>query len=215
MPVNGKEGTMSRVRQKREGGNVIIEFALVSVFLIPLLFGTFSIGMSLTKTVQASVVARDAGAMFMRYVDFSLAANRNLILRIANGMGMTDSGGNGQVVMTKIMMIGTAECAAGGLTIANCPNYQRNVVVKRFRIGNAAIYSTPYGSPSAGIIQTNGEITLSNYLNNTSARADGFASVMTLNAGEVAHVAEAFFLTPEIDLPGYRGNTNVYQRNIF
>ncbi len=202
-------------RKKRQGGNAIVEFAIVSVFLVPLLFGTFSIGMSLTKTVQASVIARDAGAMFMRYVDFTNTTNRNMLLRIANGMGMTDTGGNGVVVLTKIMYIGSAECALIGLSTANCPNYNHNVVVKRVTVGNTAVYTTPYGSPSGGILQTNGEITANNYLNDASARADNFASVMTLNAGEVAHIAEAYFNTPEIDLPGYRGGTYVYQRNIF
>ena len=202
-------------RKKRQGGNAIVEFAIVSVFLVPLLFGTFSIGMSLTKTVQASVVARDAGAMFMRYVDFTNTTNRNMLLRIANGMGMTNTGGNGVVVLTKIMYIGANECALIGLSTANCPNYNHNVVVKRVTVGNTGIYTSPYGSPSGGILQTNGEITANNYLNNTGARADNFSSVMTLNPGEVAHISEAYFNTPEIDLPGYRGGTYVYQRNIF
>ena len=204
-----------RSREKKQRGNAIVEFAIVSVFLVPLLFGTFSIGMSLTKTVQASVVARDAGAMFMRFVDFTDTNNRNMLLRIANGMGMTNTGGNGVVVLTKIMYIGASECALIGLTTANCPNYNRNVVVKRVTIGNTSVYTTPYGSPTAGILQANGEISASNYLNSASARADNFSSVMTLNPGEVAHISEAYFNTPEIDLPGYRGGTYVYQRNIF
>lgn len=202
-------------RRKKQKGNAIVEFAIVSVFLIPLLFGTFSIGMSLTKTVQASIVSRDAGSMFMRYVDFTDPNNRNMLLRIANGMGITDTGGNGEVVLTKIMFIGANECALIGLTTSNCPNYNRNVVVKRVTIGNTTVYTSPYGSPNAGILQANGEITANNFLNDASARADNFASVMSLNAGEVAHVSEAYFKTPEIDLPGYRGGTYVYQRNIF
>ncbi|MBM3766379.1 MAG: pilus assembly protein [Acidobacteria bacterium] len=205
----------SKWRKEKQGGNAVVEFALVSVFLVPLLFGTFSIGMSLTKTVQASVVSRDAGAMFMRYVDFTNITNRNMLLRIANGMGMTNTGGNGVVVLTKVMYIGTNECALIGLTPANCPNYNRNVVVKRVTVGNNSVYTSPYGSPSAGILQSNGEITATNYLNQASARADNFASVMSLNPGEVAHISEAYFNTPEIDLPGYRGGTYVYQRNIF
>jgi hypothetical protein len=46
-------------------------------------------------------------------------------------------------------------------------------------------------------------------------RADAFTAVMTLNAGEFAYVSEAYFKTPEIDMPGFRDNTYVYQRNIF
>ena len=42
-----------RSRKARQGGNSIIEFSLVIVFLLPIMFGVFSVGMSLTKSVQA------------------------------------------------------------------------------------------------------------------------------------------------------------------
>ena len=76
-------------RRNRQKGNAMIEFALVITFLVMLLFGTFSIGMTLTKSVQAGVIARDAGAMFMRYVDFTLTGNQDILVRLANGMQMT------------------------------------------------------------------------------------------------------------------------------
>jgi hypothetical protein len=201
--------------RKRRKGNAIIEFALVITFLVMLLMGTFSVGMTLTKSVQAGVIARDAGAMFMRYVDFTLTGNKALLVRLANGMGMTASGGNGVVIMTQIMMVGTDECAAGGLSTGACPNYNRPVVIKRVKVGNTALYTTTYGKPTATLIQTDGTISTTNYLNDTSVRADNFSSVMTLNGGEYAFVSEAYFKTPEIDMPGYRDNTYVYQRNIF
>jgi len=202
-------------RQKREGGNAIVEFALVATFLVSLLMGTFSIGMTLTRSVQAGVVSRDAGAMFMRYVDFTLAANKNILVRLANGMGMTTTGGNGVVVMTQITKIGNAQCIAGGLTAGTCPNNGRNVVIKRVTVGNTAVFTTSFGNPSAAILQSDGTITATNYLNDASVRADAFSSVMTLNDGEFAYISEAYFLTPEINMPGYRDTTYVYQRNIF
>ena len=202
-------------RQNREGGNAIVEFALVATFLVSMLMGTFSIGMTLTRSVQAGVVSRDAGAMFMRYVDFTLVANKDILVRLANGMGMTATGGTGVVIMTQITKIGDPQCVAGGLTPTTCPNNGRNVVVKRVTVGNPAVYATTYGNPSTGIIQADGSITATNYLNDASARADGFATAMTLNDGEFAYVSEAYFQTPEISMPGYRDNTYVYQRNIF
>lgn len=201
--------------RRRERGNTIIEFALVISFLALLLMGTFSIGMTLTKSVQAGVVARDAGAMFMRYVDFSLSGNKDLLVRLANGMKMTTSGGNGVVIMTQIQMIGTNECAAGGLSTGACPNYNRPVVIKRMYVGNTNLYTRTFGNPTPSLIQSDGTITVANYLNDTSVRADAFSAVMTLNAGEYAYVSEAYFTTPEIDMPGFRNNTYVYQRNIF
>lgn len=202
-------------RQGKQSGNAIVEFALVAIFLVMLMMGTFSIGMTLTKSVQAGVVSRDAGAMFMRYVDFTLTANKNILVRLANGMGMTATGGNGVVVLTQVTKIGSAECTAGGLSTSACANNGRVVVVKRVTVGNTAVFTSTYGSPSSSIITSDGTITAANYLTDASARADAFTSVMTLNDGEFAYISEAYFKTPELDMPSYRNNTYVYQRNIF
>lgn len=202
-------------RAEREGGNAIVEFALVATFLVSLLMGTFSIGMTLTRSVQAGVVSRDAGAMFMRYVDFTLTENKDILVRLANGMGMTATGGRGLVVMTQLTKIGDAQCVAGGLTPTTCPNNGQYVVVKRVSVGNTAIYTTTYGNPDASVIRSDGTIIASNFLNSASVRAPAFGSVMALNDGEFAYISEAYFQTPEITLPGYNNNTYVYQRNIF
>lgn len=202
-------------KQRKQRGNAIVEFALVATFLMSMILGTFSIGMTLTRSVQAGVVSRDAGAMFMRYVDFTLVANRNLLVRLANGMGMTANGGSGIVIMTQLTKIGDAQCTAGGLSPASCPNNGRNVVVKRVTVGNPSVYTTTFGNPSPSLIQSDGTISAANYLNDASVRADAFSAVMNLNNGEFAYVSEAYFQTPEISLPGYRDNAYVYQRNIF
>lgn len=215
MPVREQNRVGNRRSRRGESGNAIVEFALVSMFLVSMILGTFSIGMSLTRSVQAGIVSRDAGAMFMRYVDFTLTANKSILVRLANGMGMTATGGNGVVIMTQITKIGDAQCTQGGLTPANCPNNGSNVVVKRVTVGNTGLYTTTFGSPTGSIVETDGSISSTNYLTNTTARAPAFSSVMTLEDGEFAFVSEAYFITPEIDLPGYRNNTHVYQRNIF
>lgn len=215
MPLKIRIGQRDARDHGQEAGNAIVEFALVSMFLVSMILGTFSIGMSLTRSVQAGIVSRDAGAMFMRYVDFTLTANKAILVRLANGMGMTATGGNGVVIMTQITKIGDAQCAQGGLTPSNCPNNGSDVVVKRVSVGNTSLYTTTFGSPAPSILQSDGSISSANYLTNTTARADAFGSVMTLNPGEFAFVSEAYFITPEIDLPGYRDNTHVYQRNIF
>jgi Flp pilus assembly protein TadG len=205
-------------RKVTQRGNSIIEFSLVIVFLLPLMFGVFSVGLSLTKSVQAAVIARDSGSMFMRYVDFSTSANKQLIVRIARGMGMTENGGNGTVILTQVMRIGAGQCIPTYPDTASCPNFNRTVVIKRIVVGNSALTTSVFGSPSSGIIQSDGSITPANYLANATVRADAFDPLMStapLSAGEFAFIAEAFFITPELDMPGYRTNTSVYQRSIF
>lgn len=201
--------------KRSERGNSLIEFSLVIVFLLPIMFGVFSVGMSLTKSVQAAVVARDAGSMFMRYVDFSTSSNKGLIVRVARGLGMTESGGNGTVILTQIMKAGTTQCIPAYPNTASCPNFNRHVIIKRIVIGNSSLTQSSFGTPAPSIITSDGGITAANYLANTTARADAFDAVMNLGDGELAFVAEAYFRTPELDMPGYRTNTFVYQRSIF
>ena len=192
-----------------------MELAIVSPFLVLLLFGVFSVGMSLSKTIQVSVVARDSGAMFMRYIDFTLSANKSIVVRIANGLGMTTTGGNGVEILSQVMAVTGVECVAGGLTSSTCPNIGYTVFIKRQTVGNTSLYTSIFGTPSSAILGTDGSITAANYLTNASCRTTGFTNLINLNGGEFAYVSEAYFVTPELNLPGYRDNTAIYQRAIF
>lgn len=209
------ELSIDRVPRKKEKGSAIVEFAFVAPFLCLLLLGTVSVGMTLTKSLQAGVVSRDCGMMFMRQVDFTLEQNKRLAVKLASGMGMTTTGGDGAVVLTELLRVGADDCAAGGLSLAACTNLDQVVAVKRVTIGDASLFLSSFGTPSTSLIGPTGDIAVSNYLTNVSVRAPNLSSLMTLGAGERAFASEAYFLTPEINLPGYRSNTYVYQRNIF
>ena len=209
------EPSIDRIPRKTERGSAIVEFAFVAPFLCLLLLGTVSVGMTLTRSLQAGVVSRDCGMMFMRQVDFTLEQNRKLAVKLASGMGMTTTGGDGAVVLTELLRIGADDCAAGGLSLAACSNFDQVVAVKRVTIGNASLFLSSFGTPAPSMIGPTGDIAVSNYLTSVSVRAPNLTSLMTLGAGERAFASEAYFLTPEINLPGYRSHTYVYQRNIF
>lgn len=204
-----------RTARETERGSAIVEFAFVAPFLCLLLLGTVSVGMTLTKSLQAGVVSRDCGMMFMRQVDFTLQQNKQLVVKLASGMGMTTTAGDGAVVLTELMRIGADECAAGGLSLATCVNFDQVVAIKRVTIGNESLFLSSFGTPSTSLIGATGDIAINHYLTNMSVRAPNLTSLMNLGAGERAFASEAYFLTPEINLPGYRSNTYVYQRNIF
>jgi len=66
---------------------MMIEFALAMVFLFPLLAGSFTIGMALTKAIQVSNVARDAVVLLVRSnanpqagLDLSQTQNQRIIV---------------------------------------------------------------------------------------------------------------------------------------
>lgn len=197
----------------RREGNTLVEFALVVVFLVPLLLGTVNVGMNLSRSIQVTQISRDAGHMFARYVDFSLPGNQDLIVRLAAGLGMTRTGGNGKVILSKIMFVGETECAAGGLTIAQCTNYNQPVILQRLVIGNTSLRSSAVGEPNPALIDSQGNV--ANYLTDTSARATGFDQLLALQPGEFAYVSEAYFQSPDYDFPGFTRGTSIYARTIF
>lgn len=92
--------------RKRQRGNQVIEFALCSVLLVPLFLGTVVLGMRLGRSIQVTQVARDTAHMYARFVDFSKAGNQDLVVRIASGLKMTRTGGNGVVILSQVMRIG-------------------------------------------------------------------------------------------------------------
>ena len=207
----------SKRRSDGARGNALIEFALVSVFLLPILYGVYSIGMGLSQTIAASVVARDAGSMFMRSVDFSLAQNSAMLVRLGQDLGLQPAGGNGVVTLTKVYHVASSDCLTGGFSATGCPNYDQTVITKRLSIGNttSGFFTSTFGAPPSGIVTGDGTIALAEYIANAACRVSNSTSLPTLSSGEFAYVSEAYFLTPSLDLPGWRNNTNLYQRSIF
>jgi hypothetical protein len=205
---------MNPFRRRSRRGSAAVEFALCATFLIPLMLGAVSIGLSLNRTIQATQVGRDAGHMYVRFVDFSLPANQDVVVRVARGLGMTRDGGQGVVILTRIKFIGEVQCAEGGLTPAQCPNYNRPVITQRLTIGNPGLRPSSFGTPNPPILGAKGEIAIADYLTHGSAVAQGFESRLALLPGELAYVSEAFFLTSGLRL-GWWGGPGVYSRTIF
>ena len=202
---------MRFARRKGQRGNAILEFALVSIFLVPLLFGTVHVGMNITRSIQVMQVSRDAGHMFARYVDFSLAGNKDIIVRLAAGLGMTRTGGSGRVTLTKIMYVGAAECTAASLSDAQCKNKNFPVIMQQIVIGNSSMQASSFGSGGT----KDGQGFVQNYLTDTSARATNFNSLLALQSGEFAYVSEAYFKDPAYDFLGQQTGTSIYARTLF
>jgi hypothetical protein len=192
----------------------MVEFALVSVFLIPLLFGTVHVGMNITRSIQVTQVSRDAGHMYARYVDFSMPANQDIIVRLASGLGMTRTSGFGRVTLSKIMYVGDPECAAAGYTppgYSGCGNRNHAVFLQQLVIGNQTLQASSFGTPSGKDAQGN----VANYLTSSGARAQNFTTLLTLGPGEFAYVSEAYFRDPAYDFLGNTTGTAIYARTLF
>ncbi|MEZ5399328.1 MAG: hypothetical protein R2729_06635 [Bryobacteraceae bacterium] len=217
---------MMRRSRKNRKGNTLLEFGLVAIFLVPLFLGTVNLGMNLGRSVQVSQVARDAGHLYVRQMDFSLSGSKDLIVRMSTGLGMTTNGGNGTVILSRVLKIGPAECQAGTGSTA-CGNLGQVVHTQRYVIGNSSLKSSEFGTPSSAIILTTavpsqglkaGDIRPSDYTTNASAVATGFATVLPgMVDGETAYVAEAYFSSPDWSLQQNYTSTapGVYARSIY
>ena len=103
-----------RLRAKRQRGNAIIELALLGLPMVGMLMGTVVVGLNIGRSIQTAQVNRDAGSMYVRGVDFSATFNRNILIRLGQGLGLANTGGRGVVYLSKITWIPASKCVALG-----------------------------------------------------------------------------------------------------
>jgi hypothetical protein len=195
-------------RRKRQSGTEFIEFALSSLLLFPLMMGTVIIGLNLGRSIQVAQVCRDAGSMYVRGIDFSQAANKNELVRLASGMGMTASGGSGVVIFSKVQYIPASSCTG----IPNC-NSNKYVVTQRLTVGSTSVTSSRLGP--TGNVTTDSSGNVANYMTDPNAVSTNFTSIMTLAANEYAFVAEASFLSLDLTAVGGSSSAGIYARSVY
>jgi hypothetical protein len=140
--------------------------------------------MAMIRSIQVTALNRDAGHMFSQGIDFSQAANQNLLVKIAGDLNITPTGGDGVVILSEIVATGTNQA----------------VIAQRLVIGNASLHLSNYGTPD--MIDAGGNVTP-----DASATATNFTpAVISMVAGQVAYVAETYFSTSDVSLGGLLPN---------
>jgi Flp pilus assembly protein TadG len=153
--------------KKRQSGNTMLEFAVVVWILLFLLAGSFDVGMTLIRSLQASELVRNASILQVDdsvnptdSVDLSLASTQAVLLRTAPSLGLAIAGtfapnpsGNGVVILSKILNVGPLTCSSGvgssfDGTTNTCPNLGSYVIARRINIGNTAQGTSTFGNPS-------------------------------------------------------------------
>ncbi|MGC9951582.1 MAG: hypothetical protein ABSF64_34960 [Bryobacteraceae bacterium] len=198
-------------------GSTMIEFCLSVALWTTVLMGLSTVGLNLIRALQVEQICRDAGHLYSSGLDFTQSGNQNLLLMLATGQNITATGGNGVFIFSTVEYIDTPQCTAGGLAgnSSSCPNLGQDVIVQRVVVGNASLFSSPFGTPGSGLIGASGNIPSSDYLTNSSARAVGFGSVISLTGGQVAYLTETYFSSPDFAWGNYMSVAGVYDRKIF
>jgi Flp pilus assembly protein TadG len=208
-------------RKRSERGNALLEFAAVSIVIIPLFFGMVGAGINLGNMNQALQIASDSGHMYAKGVDFSQSSNQNILVQLATGTGFATSGGNGTLIFSQVIQVYTADCTAAGLSSGQCTNNGDLVFKQRVVVGNSGLRSSNYGTPQASIVTSDGNIAPHDYLTNTTAQVTGTLSTeltnasLTLNDGDVLYLTEFYMQTPSLSFLGGPGASGIYSKAMF
>ncbi|MCL4794630.1 MAG: pilus assembly protein [Bryobacteraceae bacterium] len=213
MELSTKRQMVAGGRRRWSRGNAILEFAVVALFIMPLLLGTFTLGMNLNQSVRVTQVVRDAGHMYARWVDFTLPSNQDLLVRLAIGLRMTRTGGDGVILLSKITYIDDYDCTASGVPLGECTNRGTYVITNRVVVGNPSLRASAFGTPNSNSLDERGNAY--DIHRDASLRADNFGSLLTLSSGQFAFVAEGHFKGAGISLTSPQVGNDVYARAIY
>jgi hypothetical protein len=214
-----KRAAPRRRASREQSGSTLLEFALASLVYIPLTLGVVGLGLSLGSYITALQTTRDSAHMFARGIDFASDANKDIVVRLAAGLNLTRTSGNGSVVFSKIITPTEEDCAAAGLSSSSCRNQGSPVVTHRVRLGDNSRLTSHYGTPAASLISSEGNIAASDYLTNSTVLAGSFAAEATTaglvqERGEIAYLVEGYFTVPSLMFLGY-ATGGMYCRFLF
>lgn len=199
-------------------GVAIVEFTLSLVVLIPLLLGTMVFGFRLIRAIEMQQITRDLGHMYLEGVNFRNAGPQQNAQTMSSGFSLTPTG-NSVVILEQVKVEQQADCDVANAAHVPvippgtpCANLNKPVFVEQLTIGNTSDGSSVFGTPP---LQANDTVSTSDQAYNSAAVANNFGTVLTLKAGEIAYVAEMINLTPDLNIPGFSGQPQVYARGIF
>lgn len=206
-----------RLRSKSQSGQAMLEFSIVTISLAFMFAGAFTIGAMLNKALQVSNVTRSAAVLMVTAVtnpksdlNLVLPQNQRILIREANGLGMASDPqydpsptGNGAIFLSKIVLVGANECAAGVSPIpsgvppwstSSCPNYNSYVFAYYVPIGNKTRWASAFGAPPSADVQSDGTLTAVNIATDTRAQVSSaaFAGVITLAQSQYALISETY-----------------------
>src|SRR5436305_9184465 len=101
---------MMQQRQRiNQRGNALVEFALVSLVIVPVMLGTLFLGMAMGNNIQAVQISRDLAHMYANGVDFSAVGNSRIAEKLASGYNISNDG-NSVIILTQIIRVYQSDC---------------------------------------------------------------------------------------------------------
>jgi len=190
----------------------MLELALLLTVAVPMLLGIAGVGVQLGRTLSATQVTRDVAHMYAMGADFSLTGAKSIASTLSRDFSLT-SNGNAVLILSRIVKVYQADCTANSLQ--SCPNANQTVFAQRIIIGNSSLRSSNFGTPPSNYVDASGNITPTDYMQQSALIASGFDSVLSLQQGESARVVEGYFSMSELNLTGSTYGGGYYVRLLF
>ena len=193
------------------------------------------------RYIQCVQVGRDVAHMYSDGVDFTQTTPQNIIIQqLANGIGMTTSGGNGLnpadstgngvIIFSQIQTVYQVDCTAAA--VSPCTNLGLPVFTQRIVVGNTSLRASNFGTPTSTLMDASGNISPSVYLSNSNATvrvAAAFEAQLSAAAvsaglsgtapvqpqGNIVYMVETYFQYPDIGFLGFNTTGGAYSCFIF
>lgn len=222
------------MKRNRLKGVAIVEFSFCMLVMIPLLLGTIGFGIRLVQSMQTIQLARDAGRMYARGLDFSQPGNQTTLATLGSGIGLkTSNTGTAVAIMSTVTYIDKGMCQSAGKSLdaggnpINCPNYLQWVFSQRLIVGNTSFRTSNMGSPlttgPTGVtLDATGKISISDQVNKlgdvaTFTSGNPFVAtggaLTTLPSGQMLYVTEV--ASQGFVMPPFANGGMMYAFNVF
>jgi hypothetical protein len=233
-----------RRHERGQTGSEMIEFALITLFLVTALLWSFVNAMNLVRMNEANQVTRDIGNLYIHGVDYSTYQAQSVAQVLAKGFNLqignsfsgndaTNNGnsGNAYVIVAQVMFIGSGTCSSldSGVT---CTNQNQYAYTQYLNFGNASLQinnvtvSSSLGTPtfpgtgssncgtSEACINSSGIV--SDFVTGANAACTNCASFFQtqLSDGQVAYIVETFFASPDLSFSSFPGG-GIHSINFF
>jgi len=154
------------MRNQKTRGNVVVEFALLTAFiLLPMFLFTYGVGFNLLTQLEVVQLTRDAGHMFVTTQQAFGSTDFNLILeKVGANAGLP---GAAQVYFYRVIYVDAATCKSGQASGPPCANSGAWVIAQFWKDPNGTTPSgfTPLlGVPGATPVDSAGNFNPSDYV---------------------------------------------------
>ncbi len=170
----------------------LFEYALCLLFLLPLVYGVFSMMRLQQLTNEAGRLARDLARMYRQGVDFSAPANRGIATELARGRGFVLAGRSGVAILSRVRVVQDSDCPVAASQ--PCANAGLAAIEQQIVIGRSEPRHSQTGAPP--VDPTTGLV--ANWAGDPAARAT--VAENEIRQGEPSWICEVWFTAP--DQPG-------------